>query len=108
MSKTNSIASKNNSQNSAQSVTLLVYPNNHTYRYCDNADEAVEVLCEGGLYSDALEVSQSRKRVDLISNIMSSLKMESEQSYDMLVERRVSAEKLAARIVVVREKRSLV
>ena len=66
------------------------------------------MLCEGGLYSDALEVSQSRKRVDLISNIMSSLKMESEQSYDMLVERRVSAEKLAARIVVVREKRSLV
>ena len=66
------------------------------------------MLCEGGLYSDALEVSQSRKRVDLISNIMSSLKLESEQTYSLLVEKRMLAEKLAARIVVVREKRAQV
>merc|ERR1712176_449064 len=57
---------------------------------------------------DALEVSQSRKRVDLISNIMSSLKLESEQTYSLLVEKRMLAEKLAARIVVVREKRAQV
>jgi hypothetical protein len=66
------------------------------------------VLCEGGLYSDALEVSQSRKRVDLISNIMSSLKLESEQTLSLLVEKRELAQKLCARIVVVREKRSQV
>ena len=73
--------------------------------YCDNPDEAVDALCEGGLYSEALEVSQTRKRVDLISNIMSSLKLESESTLSLLVEKRELVERLSSRIIVVREKR---
>ena len=39
---------------------------------------------------------------------MSSLKVESEQTFNLLEEKRELAEKLASRIVVVREKRSQV
>ena len=50
-------------------------------------------------------MSQTRKRVDLISNIMSSMKLEADSTHSLLVEKRELVEKLLARILVVREKR---
>ena len=88
---------------------LLVITSHFLFvRYCDNIDEAVEVLCEGGLYSDALELSQMRKRVDLVSDIMSSLKLQADTTHTLLEEKCENVQKFLLRIEVVKTRRSMV
>ena len=68
--------------------------------YCDNTDEAVEILCEGSHFAEALEISQRRKRVDLVSNIINTLKSRTSAMITVLNEMAENMKKYSYRVQV--------
>lgn len=72
-------------------------------KYCANVEEAVEVLTEGSLFSEALEVALSRP--DLIEKVTEALVQCGEGTLTLLNEKIQSVSKFTERLIVVRERK---